>query len=120
MPNVWSSKARVGYVPEEAHLYSFLSGREHLDSSVACVDSPVQILTYKNLHAPDLFGLDQRRRSANQCVSMGMKQKVLLIAALLHDPDCSFLDEPESGLISRLVSCCSLIPILAARGKMIV
>jgi len=50
-----------------------------------------------------------------------MKQKVLLIAALLHDPDLLILDEPESGLdLTAGLVLRSLIPILAARGKMIV
>jgi len=49
-----------------------------------------------------------------------MKQKVLLIAALLHDPDLLILDEPESGLdLTAGLVLRSLIPILAARGKMI-
>ena len=49
-----------------------------------------------------------------------MKQKVLLIAALLHDPDLLILDEPESGLdLTAGLVLRHLIPILAARGKTI-
>ena len=49
-----------------------------------------------------------------------MKQKVLIIAALLHDPDLLILDEPESGLdLTAGLVLRHLIPILAARGKTI-
>jgi ABC-2 type transport system ATP-binding protein len=62
--------------------------------------------------------------AANQPISgysKGMKQKVLLIAALLHDPDLLILDEPESGLdLTAGLMLRHLIPILAARGKTIV
>jgi len=114
-------KARVGYVPEEAHLYSFLSGREHLDLIGRLRRLPVQILTHKISTLLDLFGLTNAADQRISAYSKGMKQKVLLIAALLHDPDLLILDEPESGLdLTAGLVLRSLIPILAARGKMIV
>lgn len=113
-------KARVGYVPEEAHLYSFLSGREHLDLVGRLRRLPARLLTHKIATLLDLFGL---ARAADQPIngySKGMKQKVLIVAALLHDPDLLILDEPESGLdLTAGLVLRHLIPILAARGKTI-
>jgi ABC-2 type transport system ATP-binding protein len=113
-------KARVGYVPEEAHLYSFLSGREHLDLIGRLRRLPVDLLRHKISTLLDLFGLTSAADQRIGAYSKGMKQKVLLIAALLHDPDLLILDEPESGLdLTAGLVLRSLIPILAARGKMI-
>jgi len=50
-------KARVGYVPEEAHLYSFLSGREHLELIGRLRRLPVDVLTHRIATLLDLFGL---------------------------------------------------------------
>jgi ABC-2 type transport system ATP-binding protein len=68
----------------------------------------------------DLFGLTSAADQPMSGYSKGMKQKVLLIAALLHDPDLLILDEPESGLdLTAGLVLRHLIPILAARGKTI-
>jgi ABC-2 type transport system ATP-binding protein len=113
-------KARVGYVPEEAHLYTFLSGREHLDLIGRLRRLPTHLLTHKISTLLDLFGLTGAADQPISGYSKGMKQKVLLIAALLHDPDLLILDEPESGLdLTAGLVLRYLIPILAARGKTI-
>jgi ABC-2 type transport system ATP-binding protein len=113
-------KARVGYVPEEAHLYTFLSAREHLELIGRLRRLPSALLTRKIATLLDLFGLTTAGDQPISGFSKGMKQKVLLIAALLHDPDLIILDEPESGLdLTAGLVLRHLIPILAARGKMI-
>src|SRR5471030_1129641 len=113
-------KARVGYVPEEAHLYTFLSGREHLELIGHLRRLPEQLLTRKISPLLELFGLTHAADQPISAYSKGMKQKVLLIAALLHDPDLLILDEPESGLdLTAGLMLRHLIPILAARGKAI-
>src|SRR5688572_30371178 len=91
-------KARVGYVPEEAHLYSFLSGREHLQLVGRLRRIPDRLLATKISTLLDLFGLANAGDQPMSGYSKGMKQKILIIAALLHDPDLLILDEPESGL----------------------
>jgi ABC-2 type transport system ATP-binding protein len=113
-------KARVGYVPEEAQLYTFLSAREHLDLIGRLRRLPSQLLMRKIPPLLDLFGLTSAADLPISGYSKGMKQKVLLIAALLHDPDLLILDEPESGLdLTAGLVLRHLIPILAGRGKTI-
>ena len=113
-------RARVGYVPEEAHLYSFLSGREHLDLVGRLRRLPGRLLTRKIATLLDLFGMSSAADQPMSGYSKGMRQKVLLVAALLHDPDVLILDEPESGLdLTAGLVLRHLIPILASRGKTI-
>jgi ABC-2 type transport system ATP-binding protein len=68
----------------------------------------------------ELFGLTGAANQSISGYSKGMKQKILIVSALLHDPDLIILDEPESGLdFSASLVLRNLIAILAARGKMI-
>jgi ABC-2 type transport system ATP-binding protein len=114
-------KACVGYVPEEAHLYTFLSGREHLELVGRLRRLPDRLRTHKITTLLDLFGLTGAADQPMSGYSKGMKQKVLIVAALLHDPDLLILDEPESGLdLTAGLVLRHLIAILAARGKAIV
>jgi ABC-2 type transport system ATP-binding protein len=113
-------KARVGYVPEEAQLYTFLSGREHLDLVGRLRRLPSTLRIRKIALLLDLFGLAHAADQPMSGYSKGMKQKILLVSALLHDPDVLILDEPESGLdLAASLVLRHLIPMLAARGKMI-
>src|SRR5262245_52355142 len=91
-------KARVGYVPEEAQLYTFLSAREHLELVGRLRRIPERLRTHKISTLLDLFGLTAAADQPMSGYSKGMRQKVLIIGALLHDPDLLVLDEPESGL----------------------
>ena len=113
-------KARIGYVPEEAHLYTFLSAREHLELIGRLRRLPGDLLARKIPVLLDLFGLTAAADQPIKGYSKGMKQKVLIIAALLHDPDLLIFDEPESGLdLTAGLVLRHLIPILAERGKAI-
>ena len=113
-------KARVGYVPEDPHIYSFLSGREHLDLVGRLRRLPGSLRAHKIATLLDLFGISSAADQPMSAYSKGMKQKVLIIAALLHDPDLLILDEPESGLdLTAGLVLRHLVAILAARGKTI-
>jgi ABC-2 type transport system ATP-binding protein len=113
-------KARVGYVPEEAHLYTFLSGREQLQLIGRLRRLPTDLRNRKIGSLLELFGLTAAADQSMTGYSKGMRQKILIISALLHDPDLVILDEPESGLdLAAGLMLRHLIPILAARGKMI-
>jgi ABC-2 type transport system ATP-binding protein len=113
-------RRRLGYVPEEPLLYPFLSGREHLQLVGRLRELPAGLLEKKIDAMVELFGL---RGSADQSISAyskGMKQKVLITAALLHDPDVLILDEPDSGLdVTMALVLRHLIQALARRGKAI-
>src|SRR5258707_3313678 len=85
-------RARVGYVPEEAHLYTFLSAREHLELVGRLRRLPAHLLARKISALLNLLGLTGAANQPISGYSKGMKQKVLLIAALLHDPDLLILD----------------------------
>lgn len=113
-------KARVGYVPEEAHLYGFLSGREQLDLVGRLRGLPSDARVRKIASLLDLFGLTAAADQSIAAYSKGMRQKIVIIAALLHDPDLLVLDEPESGLdLAASLMLRHLLPILAGRGKAI-
>jgi ABC-2 type transport system ATP-binding protein len=113
-------KRRMGYVPEEPHLYTHLSGVEYLTMVAElrglqrekAVQQIEDLLTLLSLH-------DDRHASISG-YSKGMRQKVLIAAALLHNPELVLLDEPFSGLdVGSALMLRSLIQQLAARGKVV-
>ena len=117
-PVAW--RRRIGYVPEEPHLYTHLSGLEYLIMVAQLRSIPQQRYSETIDGLLRLLGLHSDRHVAISAYSKGMRQKVLLAAALLHNPDLILLDEPFSGLDvgSSLVLRC-LIQELAGRGKVV-
>lgn len=113
-------RRRLGYVPEEPHLYGFQSGREYLELVGRLRELPPQVFERKIDALLELFGLMDAAHQSIASYSKGMKQKVLLIAALLHDPDVLIFDEPDSGLdVTATLVLRHLVRALAARGKAI-
>jgi ABC-2 type transport system ATP-binding protein len=113
-------KARLGYVPEEALLYSHLSGREYLQLAGRLRSLPEASLNSKIDELLRLFSLGVRKYSPISSYSKGMKQKIMMIAAMLHNPDILILDEPLSGLdVSSILIVRNLLKTLAAQGKVI-
>src|ERR1041385_8006408 len=111
---------RVGYVPEEAYLYPHLSGREYLQLVGRLRGMPREILEPKMDELLRLFKLWDDRFTALSSYSKGMRQKILLSAALLHNPEVLILDEPFSGLdATSALTLRSLLAGLAQRGKII-
>ncbi len=111
---------RIGYVPEEPHLYSHLSGREYLQLVGRLRGMPRRVLEPKMDEFLSIFGLSSDSQAPVSTYSKGMRQKVLLSAALLHDPDVLILDEPFSGLdVTSALMLRSLLRALAGRGKII-
>ena len=96
--NLRDYQRRIGYVPEEAHLYPHLSGREYLQLVGRLRGVPRRVLEPKIDELLHLIGLWEDRHSALAGYSKGMRQKILLLAAVLHDPELLLLDEPFSGL----------------------
>jgi ABC-2 type transport system ATP-binding protein len=115
-----SFQRRIGYVPEEPHLYPHLSGREYLQLTGRLRGIPRVTLERKMDELLRLAGLWDDRHAPLASYSKGMRQKILLLAALLHNPALLILDEPFSGLdVNAAMILRSLLSSLAARGKMI-
>jgi ABC-2 type transport system ATP-binding protein len=113
-------KRRLGYVPEEPHLYAHLSGFEYLTMVGQLRQLPAKSAADCINELLRLFSLHGDRHVAISSYSKGMRQKVLLAAALLHNPDLLLLDEPFSGLdVGTALVLRSLIQELAARGKVV-
>jgi ABC-2 type transport system ATP-binding protein len=111
-------RRRFGYVPEEPHLYPFLSAREYLDLVADLRDLPTRPAMAKREALLERLGLSDAADQAIGTYSKGMKHKTLLIAALLHDPEILILDEPESGLdVGSILLLRNLMRALAARGR---
>jgi ABC-2 type transport system ATP-binding protein len=113
-------KRRTGYVPEEPYLYAHLSGLEYLTMVGQLRGLPAKRTAERIDGLLRLLSLHSDRHSPISAYSKGMRQKILLAGALLHDPDLLLLDEPFSGLdVSSALILRSLIEELAARGKVI-
>ena len=113
-------RQRLGYVPEETHLYPHLTGLEYLEmvGELRCL--PRRAVVAKINELLRLFTLFPNRHVPISSYSKGMRQKVLIAAALLHNPDLVILDEPFSGLdVSMGLILRDLISALAQRGKIV-
>lgn len=110
----------LGYVPEEAHLYTYLSGLEYLQLVGRLRGMREAEIEEKATSLLNLLQLESWQHSPISSYSKGMRQRVLIAAALLHDPRLLIFDEPLSGLdvvSSRLFK--DLLELLAAEGKAI-
>jgi ABC-2 type transport system ATP-binding protein len=113
-------RQRMGYVPEEPHLYTHLSGMEYLAMVAQLRDMESKSASERVKGLLRLFGLHGDRDVSISSYSKGMRQKILLSAALMHNPDLILLDEPFSGLdVGSSLILRSLIKELAARGKVV-
>jgi ABC-2 type transport system ATP-binding protein len=108
----------LGYVPEEAHLYTYLSGYEYLQLVARLRGMQEAEIEEKATALLRLFHLESSQHSPISTYSKGMRQRVLIASALLHDPKLLIFDEPLSGLdviSARLFK--DLLELLAAEGK---
>jgi len=108
----------LGYVPEEPNLYPYLSGREYLEIVGTLRGMPRLSLERKIDSLLDLFSLHSHRHASIASYSKGMRQRILLIAALMHDPKVLIFDEPLSGLdVTTALVLKNLIKALGQQGK---
>ena len=111
-------KRRIGYVPEAGALYEALTPMEFLSLVGRLFDMPAPQLEEKSLELLRIFGLANERDQRMTTFSKGMKQKVLIIAGLIHNPAVIFLDEPLAGLdANSTVIVKELIAKLASAGR---
>lgn len=113
-------KKRLGYVPEESYLYPYLTGTEYLQLVGRLRSIPERVLNEKIDGFLRLFSLHTYRHSAIAAYSKGMRQKILISAALLHNPDLILFDEPDSGLdVGSALVLRNLVRVLAHEGKIV-
>ena len=113
-------RAHLGYVPEEAHVYTHLSGLEYLQLVGRLRGMTEKLIEHKARTLLQLLSLEAAQYSALSDYSKGMKQRVLIAAALMQQPKLIAFDEPLSGLdavSARLFK--DLLVLLAQQGKAI-
>lgn len=113
-------KALLGYVPENAELYEVLTPMEYLDFVGKLYGMEDKIIQERSLKLLSAFGLESNANNRMDTFSKGMRQKVLLISGIIHNPQIIILDEPLSGLdANAVIFVKELISLLAKEGKTI-
>ncbi|KAJ53880.1 ABC-2 type transport system ATP-binding protein [Clostridium tetanomorphum] len=113
-------KRRIGYVPETADIYDNLTAKEYLIFIGELYGLDYNDVDNKAKNLMRMFGIEQVYDSKISSYSKGMKQKILIISSLIHDPDILFLDEPLSGLDANSVMVVKeILAELASQGKTI-
>jgi len=113
-------KARIGYVPENAELYDVLTPMEYLDFIGKLYGMQEQTIRARAERLLASFGLGDHKDKRMDTFSKGMRQKVLLISGIIHNPSIIVLDEPLSGLdANAVITVKELISLLAREGKTI-
>jgi ABC-2 type transport system ATP-binding protein len=114
-------KRRLGYVPEQSEIYPHLSASDYLVMVGRLRGVAEKPLKEKINAFLEIFDLEEDKDAPISSYSKGMRQKVLITAALLHDPDILLLDEPMSGLdVTTSLVIRDLIRCLARENKIVI
>lgn len=116
----YSYKRKIGYVPENAEIYDNLTANEYLTFIGELYGMEQNEAANKAESLMQQFGMEDVLHTRISSFSKGMRQKVLIISSLLHNPDLIFLDEPLSGLDANSVMIIKdILEQLVAHGKTI-
>ncbi|KIL52921.1 ABC transporter ATP-binding protein [Jeotgalibacillus campisalis] len=115
-----SYKRRIGYVPENAEIYDSLTAAEYLIFIAGLYGIEEEEALEKAGNLMEQFNIEHVLHARLSSFSKGMKQKVLIISSLIHNPDVLFLDEPLSGLdANSMMVVKEILALLAEQGKTI-
>ncbi len=113
-------KKRIGYVPENGALYDLLTPREYLTFVGTLYGISKENLESRIGNLLSIFGMDKNADQRMDTFSKGMKQKILIMAGIINNPDIIFLDEPLSGLdANSVILVKEMLARLASEGKTI-
>ncbi len=114
-------KKIIGYIPEQTEIYDVLTPREFLTMLGRLQGMEQAILEERMVKMLSYFGMDIHIDERMDTFSKGMRQKVLLVSGLMHNPEIIFMDEPLSGLDANTVILVKeIITQLAEQGKTII
>ncbi|MBQ6820776.1 MAG: ABC transporter ATP-binding protein, partial [Clostridium sp.] len=110
----------IGYVPEVAEIYDSLTGKEYLTFIGQLYGLSYDKSDEKARKLMEILGILDAYEKRISSYSKGMKQKLILISSLIHNPEVLFLDEPLSGLDANSVMIIKeILATLAKEGKTI-
>lgn len=113
-------KSLIGFVPENAELYDVLTPLEYLDFVGKLYSMEEDHIRERAIKLLSAFGIGENANQRMDTFSKGMKQKVLLISGIIHNPEIIILDEPLSGLdANAVIMVKELISLLSREGKTI-
>lgn len=113
-------KKIIGYIPELAQMYEVLTPMEYLHLIGTMHGLTKEEIELKGSNMLSYFGLKPNLNNRMSTFSKGMRQKVLIVSGLIHDPKIIFMDEPLTGLdANSVILVKEIISQLAADGKTI-
>jgi ABC-2 type transport system ATP-binding protein len=113
-------KKKIGYIPENVALYDTLTPIEYLNFIGQLYKMEEKEIEKKARGMLQILALSENTDQRMTTFSKGMKQKVLIIAGMLHDPEIIFMDEPLTGLdANTTVTMKEILAKLAKQGKTI-
>ena len=111
------AKRKIGFIPDRPYLYEKLTGMEFLKFTADLYGVPQDSFSKKALQNLEMFSLADWSNELIESYSHGMKQRLIMSAALLHDPEVIIVDEPMVGLDpAAIMMVKNLFRKLAARG----
>ena len=113
-------KKRIGYIPENAAIYESITPMEYFTFIAEMRQLDLKATQEKAMRFLKFFEVENNAHQRLGSFSKGMKQKVLIISALLHNPHILFMDEPLSGLdANSVIKVKEIITQMASEGKTI-